>query len=149
MYFSRPAVRVWGCWGQRLHWVWGGEVRSSQSFAHGSDRVSCLLDTCHCETLIWCDSEHQGLQLNGTHPEVAQRGGCWGGQRSAGDIVAWTSYVISQTTESGVSPPLSLSIMTQWSSQWIAATCGFSSTITTVDMKLNTMWHPLVKESYF
>lgn len=87
----------------------GGGVRSSQSFAHGSDRVSCMLDTCHCETLIWCDSEHRGLQLNGTHPEVAQRGGCWAGSKvSWGHCGLNVLCHLSNNWEWGFSPPLTL-----------------------------------------
>ena len=43
------------CWGVEVRGYigfGGGEGSEVVSFAHGSDRVSCLLATCHCETLI-------------------------------------------------------------------------------------------------
>lgn len=47
--------------------------------AHGSYQLSCLLGIGHCENFspeqIWRDSEHKGLQLNRTRPEVAERVG--------------------------------------------------------------------------
>lgn len=72
----------------------GTEGGKGQGLHRGAGRsselVTCLVtphisfpkqfDTCHCENFspeqIWRDSEHKGLLINGSHPEVAER--VWG-----------------------------------------------------------------------